>query len=173
MAESDSSQAVFKSNAERLARLMKLDETTPDIWSKRDLVAMLRHQMAAPLHFDLSSVELNAAGAKARDENLAGAVKQRINSFKDLLFHPEPPLDLLRLSKDFFKRRVKTCKKGSPEWQIAYLFYLLSILAASARRESISTLTAAELRKGVRWVLAREWVDARTKAFVVGALGQA
>lgn len=163
MAESDSSQAVFKSSAAQLAKIMNLDETTPEAWNDQDLAAMLRHQMSAPLNFDLSSVEMKAARAAARNETLATAAKRRIKSFKDLLFHPEPPLALLRLSKDFFKRRIKACQKGSPEWQVAYLFYLLSILAAGSRAARISNLAPGELRTAVKWALDQEWVDKETE----------
>jgi hypothetical protein len=166
MAESDSSQAVFKSSAAQLAKIMNLDETTPDVWNDRDLAAMLRHQMSAPLNFDLTSVEMKAAKAEARTETLASAAKERIKSFKDLLFHPEPPLELLRLSKDFFKGRTKACKKGSPEWQVAYLFYVLSILAAGSRAARLSNLTPSDLRKAIKWALDQKWVDAGTRRLV-------
>ena len=53
MANFDSLQAVFKSRAEQLSKIMSLDETTPDAWTEEDLPAMLRHQMSAPLEFDL------------------------------------------------------------------------------------------------------------------------
>ncbi len=163
MAESDSSRAIFNSSPEQLTKLMNLDETTPDEWNEQDLAAMLCHQMSAPLNFDLSSVELKTAKAKTRDETLTSAAKQRIKSFKDLLFHPEPPLDLLRLSKYFFKRRTKTCKKGSPEWQVGYLCYLLSILAAGSRGAQVSSLAPGELRRAIRRALDEKWVDERTK----------
>jgi len=163
MAESDSSQAVFKSSAAQLEKIMNLDETTPDVWNERDLAAMLCHQMSAPLNFDLSSAETNAAKAAARDETLATAAKDRIKSFKDLLFHPEPPLELLRLSKEFFKGRTKACKKDSPEWQVAYLLYLLSIVAAGSRAGRVSNLTRGQLGRAIKWALDQTWVDKGTK----------
>ena len=163
MADSDSSQAVFKSSARQLAKIMNLDETTPEVWSDQDLAAMFRHQMSAPLRFDLTSLEMKAAKAAARNETIASAAKEHMKSFKDLLFHHEPPMGLLRLSKDFFKRRIKACKKGSPEWQIAYLFYLLSILATGSRAARLSNLMPGDLRRAIRWALDQVWVDARTK----------
>ncbi len=163
MVESESSQAVFKSSAAQLAKIMNLDETTPDVWNDQDLAAMVRHQMEAPLHFDLTSFELKGRRAEARTETLTSAAKARIESFQDLLFHPEPPLETLRLSKDFFKARTKALKKDSPEWQMAYLFYLLSILAAGSRAPQLSNLTPGDLRKATKWALDQKWVDERTK----------
>jgi hypothetical protein len=159
MADSDSSQAVFKSSAAQLAKIMSLDETTPDVWSEQDLAAMLRHQMTAPLNFDLSSFEMKAARAEDRRKTLASATKQRIKSFEDLLFHREPPLELLKLSKEFFKRRLQKCKKDSPEWNLAYLFYLLSILAAGDHASKVSSLTSNELRIGMKWVMKQQWAN--------------
>ena len=42
MATFDSSEAVYRSRTEQLAKLMNLDEATPDAWSDEDLAAMLR-----------------------------------------------------------------------------------------------------------------------------------
>ena len=166
MAESNSSEGVFRSSAEQLAKIINLDEATPDAWSEEDLAAMLRHQLEAPLQFDLSSVEMTGRQAKSRDETLTGAAKERIKSFEDLLFHQEPPLELLKLSKEFFKRRLRQCKKDSPEWNVAYLFYLLSILAAGDRIEQISALTPSELRKAIDWALERKGIEDKTKRLI-------
>ena len=166
MANFDSSEAVFQSSTEQLAKIMNLDEATPDAWSEEDMPAMLRHQLAAPLEFDLSSVEMKGAEAKKRDRTLTGAAKERIKSFEDLLFHREPPLALLRLSKEFFKRRLQECKKDSPEWNVAYLFYLLSILAARDHASKISSLMSSELRKGMKWALERRWINEKTRQSV-------
>jgi hypothetical protein len=145
---------------------MNLDEATPDAWNGQDLAAMLRHQLAAPLEFDLSSVEMKGAEAKKRGTTLTGAARERIKSFEDLLFHREPPLALLKLSKEFFKRRLQECKKDSGEWNVAYLLYLLSILAVGNRASKISSLTPSDLRKGMKWALERRWMNEKTRQFV-------
>ena len=148
---------------------MDLDEATPGAWSEQDLPAMLRHQLSAPLEFDLSSLEVKGAEVRARDKTLTAAAKERIKSFGDLLFHPEPPLVLLKLSKEFFKKRTQDCKKDSSEWKIAYLFYLLSILVAGTRAPKISALTHGDLLKGVKWALGQKWVNERTRALLAKA----
>jgi hypothetical protein len=166
MADSDSSQAAFKSSAEQLAKIMNWDEATPDMWNEQDLAAMLRHQMSAPLDFDLNTTVMKPARAEARNKTLTGAAKQRIKSFEELLFHHEPPQELLRLSKDFFKRRIKDCRRDSAEWQVAYLFYLLSILAVGTRTDRLSNLAPADLCRATQWALGQNWVDRRTKALL-------
>ena len=166
MANFDSSEAIFRSGSEQLAKIMNLDEATPCEWREQDLAAMLRHQLAAPLEFDLSRVEMKGAEAKKRGTTLTGAVRERIKSFEDLLFHREPPLALLKLSKEFFKRRLQECKKDSAEWNVAYLLYLLSILAVGNRASKISSLTPSDLRKGMKWALERRWMNEKTRQFV-------
>ena len=112
MAEFNPSEAVLRSSTGQLAKIMNLDEGTPDAWSEEDLAAMLRHQLAAPLEFDLSSVEVEDAEARKRDETLTGAAKKRIKLFGDLLFHREPPLELLRLAKEFFQEKIEGVQAG-------------------------------------------------------------
>ena len=166
MAIQDSSERIGKLNPAQLSQLLTLGEKTAEVWDARDLAGMLRHQMAAPLNFDLTTLPLTKLAAKTRDQNLAEAATARIKSFGDLLFLAEPPLELLRLSKEFFKKRIQSHKEQSPEWQIAYLFYLLIILAAGVGVRTISTLTPGELLKGVQWALDQNWVDAQTKQLV-------
>src|SRR5437773_10752285 len=137
--------AVFKSSSPRLLSLINLDETAPDQWDPEDMAAMVQHQFSAPLHFDLSAAEEGKLAPKTRHQTLTEAAAARIKSFEDLLFHAKPPLQLLRLAKDFFKGRTRTQKKDSTEWQVAYLFYLLTILAARPHDPKISTLTTTEL----------------------------
>jgi hypothetical protein len=163
MTDFDSSEAVFRSDARQLSKIMNLDDL-PNAWIEQDLPAMLRHQLSTPLDFDLSSVEVKGAEAKAREKTLTGAAKERIKSFVDLLFHPEPPLELLKLSKEFFKKRTQDCKKESPEWKVAYLFYLISILAAGIHAPKISALTQDDLIKGVKWALDQKWMNEITRA---------
>jgi len=169
MPEFNPSTAVFRSDADRLLRLINLDETTPEQWQPEDIAMMVRHQLQAPLEFDLLAVELGRVEAKTRHQALTKASAGRIRSFADLIFHKEPPLELLRLAKEFFKRRTQDQKKDSPEWQVAYLFYLLSILIARNRDPKISVLTAAELRRGAEWALSRVWLDDKTREVLAKA----
>ncbi len=169
MAEFNSLEAVVRSSTGQLAKIMNLDEGTPDAWSEEDVAAMLRHQLAAPLEFDLSSVEMEDAEARRRDKTLTGAAKKRIESFGDLLFHREPPMELLKLAKEFFKKRLKECKEGSPEFNVAYLCYLLSVLAAGTNGPAISALAPGELLKGIEWALQQPWADDKTKCLLSAA----
>jgi hypothetical protein len=81
----------------------------------------------------------------------------------ELDFHQEPPLELLRPAKDFFKKRTREDQRGSAEWQVAYLFYLLAIVAGGARAQEISALTPGDLLKGIGWALEQPWVGTRPR----------
>ncbi len=163
MTGSGQSKAALSSRAEKLSRLFNLNEKTPEQWSERTLPAMARHQFATPLGFDLRGLTLKPADGEARETWLSQAAANGIESFEDLLFHREPPLELLRLAKDFFKKRTRECQKGSAEWQVAYLFYLLAIVAAAAESARISSLTPQDLLKGIGWAVEQSWVDDKTK----------
>ena len=163
------SKALRSSNAAQLSKMMDLDPAAPDPWATRDLPAMLRHQFAALLEFDLASMKLPGRAAGNRKDALEGAAAAGVKSFEDLLFHQEPVLELLKLSKEFFKWRTQVCTKGSPEWKVAYLFYLLSILVAGERAHTLSTLSSADLVKGTGWALKQGWVDEKTKELILSA----
>lgn len=168
MANFDSLQAVFKSRAEQLSRIMNLDETTDDAWAEADLPAMLRHQMSAPLDFDLSSMELSQSEETTREKTLSAAAASRIRSFQDLFEHPAPPLALLNWAKDFFKQQAGASARRRPEQEVAYLLYLLSILIPRVRLGTrITTLTDADLLKGMKWAASRKWLDPKTKEMCV------
>ena len=165
----DSPAAVLKSSAAQLSQIMDLETAGQEVWDEQDLPAMLRHQFSAPLEFDLNSMKLPAREAQRRDRTLTGAATDRMRSFEDLLFHQAPPLELLQLAKEFFKWRTQAAKRGSPAWKIAYLFYLLSVLAAGKHASGLSTLGPKDLRKGADWALGQGWLDQPTKRWIVSA----
>jgi hypothetical protein len=168
MANTDSSEAVFRSDARQLSKIMNLDEATPDAWTDQDLVAMLRHQLAAPLESDLSRLELRKSEEKTRDETLGKATSAQVRTFQDLFEHPRPPLALVRWAKEFFKQQAGASENRRPEQEVAYLLYLLSILISRVRLSTrISKLSDADLRHGLKWAVSREWLDEQTRKLCV------
>jgi hypothetical protein len=168
MANFDSSEAVFRSDARQLSKIMNLDEATPDTWSDQDLAAMLRHQLAAPLGSDLSRLELSKSEEKIRDETLGKAASAQVRTFQDLFEHPRPPLALVKWAKDFFKQQAGASASRRPEQEVAYLLYLLSILIPRVRLGSrISKLSDADLRNGMKWAVSRKWLDGQTRKLCI------
>ena len=163
MSESDPRQAALRSNAAQLARILDTSDAAQQSWLPEDLPDLLRHQWSAPIEFDLAEVP-----QKNRDKTLTGAVELRIQTFGDLLEHPGPSLALLKLAKDFFKDKAKGSKEGRQERQIAYLFYVLVILAARVRLgTAISSLSNAELEQGIKWAVGQSWVKGEPRKLLV------
>jgi len=122
---------------------------------------ILRHQLSAPLRIDL---EHAGPAVPHLVKALAQAELLKIQSFADLLRHPHPPIDLLKLIKDYAK-----CNRDHPDshlpGEVAAVIYYLSIVAAWLRcGQKITRLSDQDLQEGVDWVLNLSWVDEETKA---------
>ena len=167
MPDSDSSAAVFKSRAKVLADLLATGEERAQLWRPEDLAAMFRHQMSTPMLVDLGSLDERTA---ARLRTLSEAQGLVLKSFADLFHHPSPPLELLKLVKDFAKSNLDHPESGLPG-EIASALYYLSIAAALVRLdERISQLSDADLQGGLRWTSGQAWLDEPTKALLAAAL---
>jgi len=141
------------------ASLFDLDDAerlTDRAWREQDLGAVMRHQLASPVQFDLQALGGPTAG---RLQTLCAADGLLVRSFNDLLFHPHPPVELLEMTKRFAK-----ASHGHPDAivpkDVALLLYYSSILVALTRCDKrITGLTDHELAEGVRWALGRSWID--------------
>ena len=151
----DSQRATLQSDALRLAKILHPSRAEEACWLPEDLPDLLRHQWKATIDFDLADVRPKDGG-----KTLTTAADSKIRTFADMLKHPAPSLPLLKLAKDFFKVKAGPSNERNPEQQIGYLFYLLVILSAKVRlRTSISSLSEANVQKGVRWALGQKWVE--------------
>jgi hypothetical protein len=146
--------------ATMLLRLFSLDAWEPE-WDEQALAALARSWFAAPLALDPGDSGLGLPGSHPQDGIQGAVVAGPLESLGDLLFHPRPPLALLKRSKDFFKRQTREYPEGSPAWQVAYLFYLLSIAAAGASQ--ITKMAAGDFLQGIAWALGQPWVEVRAK----------
>ena len=110
MSEFDSSSAVFKSRAKKLASLLASGEERTKLWRVDELAAIFRHQMSAPILVDLGTFDpLTATRIRMQSE----AQGLLLKSFADLFHHPSPPLELLELIKDFAKANLDHPDKRS------------------------------------------------------------
>lgn len=160
MSEFDSVGAVFKSRPKTLATLMSAGAEEGRLWRSDELGAIFRHQLAAPILVDLGGFD---PGTAARLKMLSAAQSLLLKSFSDLFHHPSPPLELLRLTKDFAKANMDHAESTLPS-QIAAALYYASIAAALVRLDiRISNLKDAELRDGLRWARNESWIDPQTK----------
>ena len=121
-----------------LAGLMRVDEAAS--WNVTELGPILEHQLDVPLDLDLGPVEAEERGRPDAEDGSAGA---EIRTYRQLLLHPRPPLELLTRVKQF----AKHCR-GRPDaplpHEIATVLYLAAIAAARLKRhERISVLDDA------------------------------
>src|SRR5690349_10872981 len=104
----------------RLATLVGISDTAEDAWSRKDLAAIWKHQLHAPLNFDLATVSPNV------EETLTGATRadsQPLSTFADLLRHTRPPIELLQWTKSFAKTQMS---EGALPPQVAGAMYYAS-----------------------------------------------
>ncbi len=169
MSDFDSSAAVFKSRAKKLATLMATSEERAKLWRPDELAAIFRHQMSAPMLVDLGSFDPRNA---TRLRTLSEAQGLLLKSFADLFHHPAPLIELLELVKDFAKANMDHPDSGLPD-EIATTLYYTSIAAALVRLDArISQLLDADLQRGLRWTMEQAWLDAKTKELLAQALGK-
>jgi hypothetical protein len=126
-------------------------------WRPDELGEILRHQLEAPLLFDLGTSE-----SRFRDEREAAAPSEPdaspVSSFGELFVHPRPPLRLLRLTKRFAKTSDRRDVNPLPEEVTTVLYYAAIVAALLRHGERISRVSDDTLREGIDWVLRREWV---------------
>jgi hypothetical protein len=147
-------------DANLLARMLELKSADQPHWDAEDLEGILEHQLAAPLEADLADLR---PGLRRRLAELGAAGGPPIATFRDLLEHPRPPLELLELTKRFAKRCRSNPDAPLPD-DIATVLYLAAIAAAMTRCATrITGLGDEGMRHGLRWALGRPWLDASTR----------
>ena len=126
-----------------------------------ELAAVLRHQLSSPVKFEMRG--LGAAGERAC--LLAEAQQLVVKSFADLLHHPLPPIELLKLTKDYCKSHQREANPAVPR-EISIVIYYASIVAAGLRHGiRISELPDEKLLQGVKSALAHPWLDSAPARF--------
>jgi hypothetical protein len=143
-----------------MAELMELPNLIGKVWHSQELSAILRHQMSAPVQFDLSELP---AGLGAKLRSLTAAQGLLIRSFGDLLRHPHPPLELLKLTKRFAKASSHHPDSPLPPEISRVLYYAAIVVAQTRCGERISGLDNAGLKQGLDWALTQLWLDASTR----------
>jgi hypothetical protein len=167
MPEPDSSTAVFKSHPKSLAALMEAGSQQARLWGPDELAAVFRHQMSAPVLVDLGGFD---PGTAVRLKTLSEAQGLLLKSFSDLFHHPSPPIELLRLTKEFAKANMDHPESGLPTEIVSVLYYT-SIAAALVRCDTrISQLKDADLRRGLLWANDQAWIDEETKVLLLKAV---
>lgn len=153
-------QTLLDSDSHAMVALLDAGTDDNRIWNAAELGAILRHQLSAPIQVDLVCMEQRLAAQLRLAAESQGLL---LKSFGDLLHHPNPPVGLLKLTKDF----AKACRlsRGGPlPREIATVLYFASIVVAMTRcQRRITRLDDAATRRGVEQCLAQNWLDAPTR----------
>jgi hypothetical protein len=153
------SKVIHLAASRKLAKLLDPAGDSPTVYQGANPATVLRHQLAAPLIEELSSPIF---GPDDRSEPMVGA-DSSITTFDDLLQHANPPLDLLKRTKNF----AKSCRMNPdllPAEVATVIYYAAIVLARQRHGATITELPDELLEQGVKWTLAQPWVDERTKS---------
>ena len=159
---------VFDTDRRQLATLLDMRADGDErLWQDEELGAILRHQLTAPMQVDLINLE---RGLAVKVRNLAESLGLTLKSFGNLLAHPNPPVELLKITKDFAKA-CRLSPYGPMPREVASVLYFASIAAALVRcRRRITGLTNDALTEGFRWTLAQPWLDVPTRTLIEESL---
>lgn len=154
------------SSTASLARLFELTSDPGDPLGEEDLAAVLRHQLDAPLAVDLKEVAPDIAEILSQNTPSDGGSLQ---TFRDVLIHPEAAIELLVMVKDFSKHAVQS--ELDRERDIAGILYLASISAAQLHcGETISSLGEEWQLFNLRRFKDEPWLDADIRTLFESAL---
>jgi len=138
-----------------LAQMLDIGPDTHGLWEPGELGTILEHQLAAPLEFELVGMDRSQLDELRHDWPAGPALE----TFGDLLRHPRPPVELLKLTKAFAKASRAHPDSPLPE-DVAGVLYLASIVVALTRcRKLITGLGKEGLSYGLDWALKQTWLD--------------
>lgn len=155
---------ILDSQPGSLARMMDLGEEDRGLWRPEELGTIFEHQLSAPVQFDFSYLGEGPAG---RLDALCLTASPPIRSFRDLLHHPCPPVELLKMTKEF----AKTCR-SRPECrlpdEVATMLYILCVIVAVTRSGCrITKLDHQGLKHMLDWALEQPWVEGSTRELLL------
>jgi len=154
------------SDPKRLAGLVSMSGDDAPQWTEQELAGMWKHQLEAPLNYDLSGVSKDVEATIA----MATQVDPRpLMKFGDLFRHPRPPIELLQWTKDFAKAHT-VGGNGMPSEIAAALYYASILLARLRCGRRISELDDAALHRGTSWIIRQPWLDPETREMITAGL---
>ncbi len=165
MTPEDSEETIFMTKPEGLARI--LDDDATDLWSPEEMQAMWRHQLSAPIDIDLATVTSVRATILRNSPQLASFQGK---TFGDLFSHPQVPIELLELTKEFAKQTLKDSEETQLKEVASALYYASYAAGVVHYRKSIGSMKDNELVPGFNWALKQTWLDDQTKKLIAEAM---
>ena len=154
---------IDKTDSRALSQLLDLDGQGGGSWTEQELSSILAHQLAAPLVVDLESL---VPDIEEQLQQINTDQEPLIETFADVLFHAQAPLELTVLIKEFAKQQRDA---GNLSEEIISLLYVGAICASLAHGDrSISSLDDATLQANIQQLLAFSWLDERLRDLLEG-----
>jgi hypothetical protein len=148
--------AVSGANSQEAAkwgRLLALAGDDAGSWLPDDLTYIWRHLLREPLEMVLAET-LPDSSRSSHEPPMAWTIEE-------LIEHPSPPMELLKLIKDCAK--VRRAQFSFPS-EIATGLYNISIAVAFVRHGVRMTESGnVALRRGFQWVIRQPWLDVSTR----------
>ena len=163
MALNDSNETSFFNRPEGLARVLALGDSTGDLWSPEEMQAMWQHQLSAPLQIDLDNMHSSRLAELKDAPDLQPHLSK---SFADLLLDPQPPFELLKMTKDFAKQILKSGEDSQLNEIATVLYHAAYAAGIVAHQKRLGGMDEAELQRGFRWALSRVWLDDSTRKLI-------
>ena len=155
--QSDTKSLLKKTRS--LAKMIDLGADPQGLWEPEELGTILEHQLAAPLEFEVIGVDR----AELRKLRFESNTPDEIETFGDLLRHPQPPVALLELTKQFAKASCGHPERPLPD-EVAAVLYVTSIVVALVRcGKRITRLGNDGLQYGLDRALRQTWLDESTR----------
>lgn len=139
---------------------MGLGLAAKEPFQPEELRILMAEELSGPLEFDLSGLDQGEARRlllRARTQGLL------VRSLGELFQHPKPPLDLLKLAKDYFKLNQSHPKSDLPADVALGLYYLCIAVALWRHQQRITSLGRDELAAAFRWMQSQTWMDEASK----------
>ena len=151
---------IYDSDPRRLADLIDEAGDERRIWRPTEIASLLKHQLAAPVEFDLGAMTVSDAAKVCMLTESQGLL---LKSFGELFRHSCPPLELLRMVKQFAKALMNSPHGPLPQ-EIAKVLYFSSIVVARIRlRERITELEDDALARALTWLLEQPWLNGNSR----------
>ncbi len=150
---------VRQTDPQMLAKMMDLGSDDQKLWEPEELGEIFEHQLSAPLGFDLLGLDERSV-QKLRSQ---WAADPPMETFRDLLHHPCPPVEALDLTKRFAKAHRGDRESPLPDEVVSVLYILSIVVAMSKCGRRITQLSDEKLQFGVAWALKQSWLDESTR----------
>lgn len=140
--------------------LLRFGLTATEPWRPEELRARLSEELSSPMQFELANLDRARASRVFAEAQTRGLL---LRSLGELFQHAQPPLELLRLAKDYFKLNQSHAQSELPHDLALGLYYTCIAVALWRHGARISQLDRDELRAAFQWVQAQDWLDEASK----------